>query len=80
MVDYWTGEELAIDDKICLATSRPKFGGLWRWFVCPRVTRRLRKLYLPLAGVTSGRAAPIVLSMLRSAARRWTARTVRKRR
>jgi hypothetical protein len=49
VVDYWTGEELAIDDKICLATSRPRFGGL-RWFVCPRLNRRVRKLYLPLGG------------------------------
>jgi hypothetical protein len=50
MVDYWTGEELAIDDKILLATSRPKFGGLRWWFVCPRLNRRVRKLYLPLGG------------------------------
>jgi hypothetical protein len=50
MADYWTGEELKIDDKICLATSRPRFGGLRWWFVCPRVNRRVRKLYLPLGG------------------------------
>jgi hypothetical protein len=50
MADYWTGEELAIDDKILLATSRPKFGGLRWWFVCPRLNRRVRKLYLPLGG------------------------------
>jgi hypothetical protein len=48
--DYWTGEPLEIRDKIFLATSRPPFGGLrWR-FVCPRLNRRVRKLYLPLGG------------------------------
>jgi hypothetical protein len=50
MTDYWTGEPLAIDDKIFLATSRPPFGGLRWWFVCPRSNRRVRKLYLPLGG------------------------------
>ena len=30
MADYWTGEEVEIDDKIFLATTRPPFGGL-RW-------------------------------------------------
>ena len=50
MVDYWTGEELQIDDKIALATSRPPFGGLRWWFVCPRLNRKVRKLYLPLGG------------------------------
>ena len=28
MTEYWTGEPLAIDDKIFLATSRPPFGAL----------------------------------------------------
>jgi hypothetical protein len=50
MTDYWTGEPLAIDDKIFLATSRPPFGGLRWWFVCPQLNRRVRKLYLPLGG------------------------------
>jgi hypothetical protein len=50
MTDYWTGEPLEIDDKIFLATSRPPFGGLRWWFVCPRLNRRVRKLYLPLGG------------------------------
>jgi hypothetical protein len=50
MRDYWTGEPLAIDDKIFLATSRPRFGGLRWWFVCPHLNRRVRKLYLPLGG------------------------------
>jgi hypothetical protein len=34
MTDYWTGEELQIDDQIYLAATRPRFGGLRRWFVC----------------------------------------------
>jgi hypothetical protein len=50
MTDYWTGEPLEIDDKIFLATSRPPFGGLRWWFVCPHLNRRVRKLYLPLGG------------------------------
>jgi hypothetical protein len=50
MRDYRTGEPLKIDDKIFLATSRPPFGGLRWWFVCPRSNRRVRKLYLPLGG------------------------------
>jgi hypothetical protein len=48
--DYWTGEPYQIDDKIYLAHSRPTFGGLRWWFVCPRLKRRVRKLYLPLGG------------------------------
>src|SRR5262249_1236406 len=50
MTDYWTGEPLAVDDKIFLATSGPPFGGLRWWFVCPHLNRRVRKLYLPLGG------------------------------
>jgi hypothetical protein len=50
MADYLTGEEVEIDDKIFLATTRPPFGGLRWWFVCPHLNRRVRKLYLPLGG------------------------------
>jgi hypothetical protein len=50
MADFWSGEELEIDDKIHLATTSPHFGGLRWWFVCPRSGRRVRKLYLPLGG------------------------------
>jgi hypothetical protein len=50
IADYWTGEELQINDRIYLATSRPHFGGSRWWFVCPRTDRRVRKLYLPLGG------------------------------
>jgi hypothetical protein len=50
MTDYCSGEELKIDDKIYLASTRPHFGGLRWWFVCPHLNRRVRKLYLPLGG------------------------------
>jgi hypothetical protein len=50
MTDYWSGQEVEIDDKIYLAATRPRFGGLRWWFVCPRLNRKVRKLYLPLGG------------------------------
>jgi hypothetical protein len=50
MTDYWSGQEVEIDDKVYLATTRPRFGGLRWWFVCPRLNRKVRKLYLPLGG------------------------------
>jgi hypothetical protein len=33
---------------IYLVASRPPFGGLRWWFVCPRSRRRVRMLHLPL--------------------------------
>jgi hypothetical protein len=50
MTEYSTGEELEIDDQIYLAATRPHFGGLRWWFVCPHLNRRVRKLYLPRGG------------------------------
>ena len=50
MTDRWSGQEVEIDDKIALTTSRPRFGGLRWWFVCPRQNRRVRTLYTPLGG------------------------------
>ena len=50
MHDYWTGDPYEIDDRISLTTTRPPFGGLRWWFVCPRLNRRVRRLYLPLGG------------------------------
>jgi hypothetical protein len=50
ITDYWTDEELKIDDKIWLECSSPHFGGRRWWFVCPRTNRPVRKLYLPLGG------------------------------
>jgi hypothetical protein len=48
--DYWTGDLHHIDDRFFLTATRPPFGGLRWWFVCPRLNRRVRKLYLPLGG------------------------------
>jgi hypothetical protein len=50
MTDYWTEEELKIDDKIWLESSQPHFGGRRWWFVCPRISQPVRTLYLPLGG------------------------------
>ena len=47
IADRWTDERHEIDDKIYLTTTRPHFGGLRWWFLCPNTNRRLRKLYLP---------------------------------
>jgi hypothetical protein len=46
--DYWTGEPHDIDELIYLVATRPPFGGVRWWFVCPRTNRRVRMLYLPL--------------------------------
>jgi hypothetical protein len=48
--DYWTGQTHQVDDKIFLVCTQPPFGGLRWWFLCPRLNRRVRKLYLPLGG------------------------------
>jgi hypothetical protein len=48
--DYWTGDLHHIDDKFLLTVTRPPFGGLRWWFLCLRLNRRVRKLYLPLGG------------------------------
>jgi hypothetical protein len=50
MRDYWTGEPVKIDDKVYLAPSRPHFGGLRWWFLCPHLNTRVRTLYLPRNG------------------------------
>ena len=50
MTDCWSGQEIEVDDKIYLETTRPHFGGLRWWFVCPHQNRRVRALYLPLGG------------------------------
>jgi hypothetical protein len=46
--DYWIGKTHQVDDKILLVSTQPSFGGLRWWFLCPRLHRRVRKLYLPL--------------------------------
>jgi hypothetical protein len=50
--DSWIRLRYAdIDDKIFLAATEPHLGGLRWWFVCPSENRRVRKLYLPPAGL-----------------------------
>jgi hypothetical protein len=51
VTDCWSGRPHDIDDKILLAASEPRLGGLRWWFVCPYENRRVRKLYLPLGGL-----------------------------
>jgi hypothetical protein len=48
--DHWTGQAHEVDDKISLVSTQASFGGLRWWFLCPRLNRRARKLYLPLGG------------------------------
>jgi hypothetical protein len=59
MTDYWSGAELEIDDKVYLETTRPHFGGLRWWFICPYRNRRVRALFLPLGGLTFGAGVPM---------------------
>jgi hypothetical protein len=66
--DYWTGEQHEIDDKIYLATSRPRHGGLRWWFVCPSENRRVRK------ALSAARRAPISITARLSAGLFITAR------
>src|SRR5262249_39828612 len=50
LYDCDSDEPRRIDDWIRLEASRPHFGGLRRWFRCPRTGRLVAKLYLPLGG------------------------------
>jgi hypothetical protein len=51
-----TKERESLDYAVALTTTRPRYGGLRWWFVCPLVVsgcpcgRRVGKLYLPPAG------------------------------
>ena len=40
------GERRPMDYRVELATTRPHFGGVRWWFVCPLSSRKVRKLYL----------------------------------
>jgi hypothetical protein len=50
ILDYHSGEEHQIDDRILLIASNPPFGGMRWWFECPRSGRKARVLHLPLGG------------------------------
>jgi hypothetical protein len=41
------GATLASDYQVQLTTTRPRFGGLRWWFICPLTGRRAAKLHLP---------------------------------
>jgi hypothetical protein len=51
-----TQERESLDYRVQLTSTRPRFGGLRWWFVCPLLARgcpcerRVRKLYLPSGG------------------------------
>jgi hypothetical protein len=50
------GETIRIDEPIPVVTTRPHFGGIRWWFICPLVVngkgcnQRVRKIYLPPGG------------------------------
>lgn len=46
---YGRGDEFNVDYKVPLVTTRPHFGGVRWWFLCPgrRCGRRVAKLYFP---------------------------------
>jgi len=46
ITNHRSGEPFPVDYRVELATTRPHFGGLRWWFVCPFSGRRVRKLYL----------------------------------
>src|SRR5262245_23684819 len=50
ILNYHSGEEHQIDDRILLIASKPPFGGMRWWFECPRSGRKARVLHLPLGG------------------------------
>ena len=43
----YTANGNPVDYRVRLTSTRPNFGGLRWWFVCPLVRRRVAKLYLP---------------------------------
>src|SRR3954471_19126471 len=44
--------EAVMDYRIELTTTRPPYGGVRWWFICPRSGRRVMKLHLPRGGRT----------------------------
>ncbi len=47
-----TGEKRYNNYLIRLECTRPNYGGLRWWFICPKTSRRVRVLYLPPSGGT----------------------------
>lgn len=48
-----TGRKTESDYRVRLETTRPHFGGVRWWFICPLSGRRARVLYLPPSGGTT---------------------------
>jgi hypothetical protein len=46
ITNHSSGEPFPVDSRVELVTTRPHFGGVRWWFVCPFSGRRVRKLYL----------------------------------
>jgi hypothetical protein len=53
-IEFWhatrDSDPKEIRYRVLLTATRPPFGGLRWWFVCPRTGRRAQKLFLPLGG------------------------------
>jgi hypothetical protein len=50
MAEYCSGGELKIDDKVYLAPTRPYFGGLRWWFLCPHRAQAVPAARRPSSG------------------------------
>jgi hypothetical protein len=48
-----TGLKIDSDYRVHLETTRPNYGGIRWWFICPLSGRRARVLYLPPVGGTT---------------------------
>lgn len=78
------GSKLARDYRVWLATTRPHFGGVRWWFVCPLTGTRAAKLYLPPGAdrFASRRAYRMSYESRRDKplfrAQAWEARIIRK--
>ena len=46
ITNHRSGEPFPVDYRVELVTTRPHFGGVRWWFVCPLSGRKVRKLYL----------------------------------
>jgi hypothetical protein len=53
-----TGAKIASDYRVRLETTRPHYGGMRWWFICPLSGRRARVLYLPPSGGTTFAGRP----------------------
>jgi hypothetical protein len=68
IADYWSGEELKIDDKVYLAPTRPHFGGLRWWFVYLQRKSPARAAGLEVLGLVSKAECALHLAEIRAPA------------